>query len=145
MNKWKKKSLKIFFHCGHFTPLMSKSFQILDPFVPLLFPKHSENLKSLDIGLWELGTKRPLNGVRNTDKKVLLSKAKFAQKQFFCAAILHSILVKVFKSEIISFHNFSPRIQNLKKIWTYKCYPKLNRHTHKPGPGTHSSDIGRFA
>ena len=45
--------------------------------------KNSENLKSLDIGLREVGAKRPLNGVRNTDtKKILLSKAKFAQKQF---------------------------------------------------------------
>ena len=30
---------------------------------PLLFPKESENLKSLDIGLREVGAKRRLNGV----------------------------------------------------------------------------------
>ena len=61
---------------------MSNSFQIGDHFFSLLFPKDSENLKSLDIGLWEVGAKRRLNGVRNTNtKKILLSKAKFAQKQ----------------------------------------------------------------
>ena len=30
---------------------------------PLLFPMDSEYLKSLDIGLWEVGAKRRLNGV----------------------------------------------------------------------------------
>ena len=48
---------------GHFTPFISKSFQILDHFFPILFPKDSENLTSLDIGLWEVGSKRHLNGV----------------------------------------------------------------------------------
>ena len=59
--------------------------------------------------------KRPLNGVRNTDtKKILLSKAKFAQKQtFFRAAILHPLLEKVFQSETASFYYFYPRILNL--------------------------------
>ena len=60
------------------------------------------------------------NGVWNTDtKKILLTKAKFAPKQtFFCAAILHQLLVKVFVSGITSFHYYSPRILNLQKIWT---------------------------
>ena len=79
-----KKICKNLFRRGDFTPFMRKSFQIWDHFFPLLFPKDSENLKSLDIGLREVGEKRPLNGVRNTDtKKFLLSKAKFTQKQTF--------------------------------------------------------------
>ena len=67
------------------------------------------------MGHLDVGAKRLLNGVRNTDtKKILLSKAKFAQKQnLFCAAILYTLLVKVFKSETTSFHYFSPRIPNL--------------------------------
>ena len=67
---------------GDFTPFMSKSFQIWDHFFPLLFPEDSENLKSLGIGLREVGAKRPLNRVRKTNtNKILLSKAKLAQKQ----------------------------------------------------------------
>ena len=53
-----------------FTPFMGKSFQVWDHFYALLFPKDSENLKSLDIGLYELGAKRRLNGVNNW-KKIL--------------------------------------------------------------------------
>ena len=52
---------------GNFTPFMNISFQIWDHFFPLLFPEDSGNLKSLDIGLWEVGEKRPLNGVRKCD------------------------------------------------------------------------------
>ena len=61
----------------------------------------------MDIGHREVGAKRPLNGVRNTvSKKILLSKAKFAQKLFFLrAAILHPLLVKVFKSETTFLHS----------------------------------------
>ena len=82
---------------GDFRPRPNKNVQIWDQFFPLLFPKNSENLESLDIGLREVGAKRPLNGVRKTDtKKILLSKAKLTQKQFlFFAAILHPLLVKV--------------------------------------------------
>ena len=57
MNNWKK-ICKTFFHRSNFSPFMSKSFQLWDPFFPLLFLKDSENLKSLDIGLWEVGAKR---------------------------------------------------------------------------------------
>ena len=48
-------------------------------------------------------------------KKILLSKAKFAQQLLFCVAILQLLLVKVFKSETTSFHYLSQKIQNLKK------------------------------
>ena len=50
---------------------MSKSIQIWDNFFPLDFPKQSENLKSLDIGLQEVGTKRRLNEVNIGRKKSL--------------------------------------------------------------------------
>ena len=33
----------------------------------ITFPKDSENLKSLDIELWKVGAKKPLNGVRKCD------------------------------------------------------------------------------
>ena len=52
INKWEgKKSFKSFFWRGDFTPFMSKSFQLWDRLFPLLFPKDSENLNSLHIGL----------------------------------------------------------------------------------------------
>ena len=62
-----KKVRRNFFRNCNFSPFMSKSFQIWDHFFPLLFPKDFKNLKSLDIGLWEVGVKRPLNGVRKWD------------------------------------------------------------------------------
>ena len=46
---------------------MRKQFPIRDHLFPLLFPKDSEYQKSLDIGLREVGEKRPLNGVRECD------------------------------------------------------------------------------
>ena len=58
---------KIYFCCGDFTLFMSKKFQIWDQFFTLLFPKDSEYLKSLDIGLWLVWAKRPLNGVKKCD------------------------------------------------------------------------------
>ena len=40
-------------------------------------------------------------------------KAKFAEKLFFCAAILNPVIGKVLKSETNFFNYFSPRILNL--------------------------------
>ena len=48
---------------------MSKSFQLWDHLFPLLLPKDSKYLKSLGIGLREVGAKRPLNGVRKCDRQ----------------------------------------------------------------------------
>ena len=61
IKKIRKKNL--FCRCN-FTLFLSKSFQIWDHFFQLLFPKDSQNLKSLDIELWKVGAKRSLNGVR---------------------------------------------------------------------------------
>ena len=60
----KKQSL---FCRGNFTLFMSKSCQIWDHIFSLLFPRDSENLNSLDIGLREMGAKRQLNRVRKCD------------------------------------------------------------------------------
>ena len=69
LEEWaNEKNPYIFFFCrGDFRPFLSKIVQIWDYFFPLLFPKQSEYLKRLDIGLWELGAKKPLNGVRKCD------------------------------------------------------------------------------
>ena len=48
---------------GDFTTFMSKKFQIWDHFSKLLFTKDSDDPKSLDIWLWEVGEKKRLNGV----------------------------------------------------------------------------------
>ena len=58
---------KNFYVNGDFTVFMRRSFQMLDHFFPLLFPKDSKSLKTLDIGLWKVGTKIHLNGVRKCD------------------------------------------------------------------------------
>ena len=65
------------------------------------------------MGLREVGAKRPVKGVRNTNtKKILLNKEKFAKKKLFLRGDLHPLLVKVFKSETTSLHYFVPRIPN---------------------------------
>ena len=51
----KKKQLKTFFLPRWCYTLYEKSFQIWDHFLQLLFPKNSENLKSLDLGHQEVG------------------------------------------------------------------------------------------
>ena len=43
---------------GDFRSLPNKNVQMLDHFFPLLFPKHSESLKILDIRLREVGDKK---------------------------------------------------------------------------------------
>ena len=60
LTEWtnEKKSVKNFFCRGNFTPLMSTSFQIWDFFFPLLSPKDSKNIKSLDTGPREVGAKK---------------------------------------------------------------------------------------
>jgi hypothetical protein len=42
---------------------------MLDHFFPLLFPNDSESLKILDIRLWEVGAKRPLNGTSKVNRQ----------------------------------------------------------------------------
>ena len=62
-----------FFLRGDFTPFISKSFQIGNHFLPLLFPNDSKSLKSLNIRLREVGATRHLNGTlkinRRTDRR----------------------------------------------------------------------------
>ena len=48
-------------------PFMRKSFWSLDHYFQLIFPKESQNPNSLDIGIWEVGAKRLLNGVGKCD------------------------------------------------------------------------------
>ena len=49
---------------------------------------------------------------------------------FFCAAILHSLLAKVFKSETLSSHYSSQRIPKIKKVWTLD-FMKWGKKTFK--------------
>ena len=82
---------------------------MLDHFFPLLFPKDSESLKILDIRLQEVGGK---NTVKK-DQKPKKTEKNEEKKTFFCAVILENFQTKMFLSETISFHYFSPRIPNL--------------------------------
>ena len=80
-----KKSVKNFFRRGDFTPFMSKSFPIWDNFFPLFFPKNSENLKSLVIGLWEVGA---INRQTAPIQQNPAQQGKIHPKaNFFCGAI----------------------------------------------------------
>ena len=81
--KRREQTLKIsktLFWSGNLTPFISKSFQIWDHFFKLPFHKDSEYLKSLNIGLWELGAKRPLNGVRKCDRQTHKQTHKHTNK-----------------------------------------------------------------
>ena len=69
---------------GEFRPLPKKNVQIWDHFFLLLFPKDSESLKFLDIGLQKMGAKRRNSKVniqtngqtnRRTDRHFDLQKA----------------------------------------------------------------------
>ena len=51
-------------------------------------------------------------------KKIQLVRQIYQKKTFFCGN-LTPFLAKVFKSETTSFYYFSPRILNLKKVWTF--------------------------
>ena len=64
--KWAK---KLFLKNGNFRPLPKKNVQIWDHFFPLLFPKGYESLKIFYIQLWEMGTKRPLNGTSKVNRR----------------------------------------------------------------------------
>ena len=66
--KAKSATTKKLFLRGDFRPLPNKNVQMLDHFFPFLFPKDSESLKILDIRLWEVGAKRPLNGTSKVNR-----------------------------------------------------------------------------
>ena len=71
-----------FFLRGDFRPLPNKNVQMLDHFFHLLFSKDSKSLKILDIRLWEVGSKRPLNST---------SKVKKRRKKLFFARRFQTI------------------------------------------------------
>ena len=90
---------------------MSKSIQIWDHFSPLVFPKDSENLKSLDIGLWEVRETRRLNGVikeRKESAKKLFSPRRFwtifEQKCSYLRPLLSITLTQGFRISKIFRH-----------------------------------------
>ena len=83
----------------HFAPFMRKSIQIWDHFFSLVFPKDSENLKSLDIGLREVGATRRLNEV-NKEEKIR------KKKTFFATAILNLFWDK----NVHTWDQFSPLV-----------------------------------
>ena len=50
-----------------FYTLYEQNFSNLRPLLYITFPQGFQKLKFLDIGLWEVVAKRPLNGVRKCD------------------------------------------------------------------------------
>ena len=66
---FKPKLAKKTFFCGKFTPLISTNFQMWDHFFPLLFPRNSESLRMLDIGLWKVGAKIYLNSTSKVNTR----------------------------------------------------------------------------
>ena len=92
--------------------LYEQMFSNLRPLLPITFPQGFP--KSKKFGHWTLGSGGKKTGKQSEKhqyQNIPLSKAKFAQKLiFFCAAILHPLLVKVFKSETTSFLYLPPRI-----------------------------------
>ena len=95
-------------------PLWAKVFKSETPSFRYFSPRILKIYKVLTLDFWKW-EKRPLNGVRNNDtKKILLIKAKFAQKHFFCAAILPPKLVKFSSLRPLLYINFSQgfRISN---------------------------------
>ena len=94
-----------------------------------------------------MGAKRPASGLRNTDtKKILLSKAKFAQKQyFFGAAIFTPFISKSFQIWDHFFSLLFPKDSESLKILDIQFQKvgakrRLNgEQTHRPH--THNGQI----
>ena len=88
--------------------LYEQKVSILRPLLSITFPQWF--WKSKKFGYWTLGNgaSRQLIGVRYTATKKSCSERQNSTKKifFFCAAILHPLLLKVFKSETTSFHYF---------------------------------------
>ena len=65
----KKKSVKncLFVFPRGYHAFYAKKFSNLRPLLSITSPHLSEYLKSLDIGLWKVGAKKSLNGVRKCD------------------------------------------------------------------------------
>ena len=74
VNKWKKSFKNFFFRRSDFTPFMRQVFKSETTSFHYFSPKDSENLKSLDIGLREVGVKRRLNGVNKWRRKKYVNK-----------------------------------------------------------------------
>ena len=55
---------------------------MLDHFFPLLFPKDSKSIKILDIRLWEVGAKRPLNGTSKVNRQTNTQTARQTDGHF---------------------------------------------------------------
>ena len=126
---------KLFLPRGFYT-LYDQKLSNLRPLLSISFPKDCSNLKSLDIELREVGAKRPLNGLRNTNSRKILP----TKQTFFCAAILQPLLV-FFLSETTSFHYFFPKDSEYLKILDIRLREegakrrfngtsKVNRQTH---------------
>ena len=60
-----KKSVKKTFLPRRLYTLYEKKFSYVRPFLSIFFPKDFKIFKSLDIGLWEVGEKRLLNGLES--------------------------------------------------------------------------------
>ena len=117
---WRKETRKKkLFSLRQFYTRYEQKFSNLRQLFPVLFLQVLR--KSKRVAHWTLGSggKRPLKAVSNTNtKKVLLSKAKCAHKTnfFFCAAILHPLLVKVFPPETTFFITFPQGFQIFKNF-----------------------------
>ena len=136
---------KNFFCRGDFKPFLSKNVQIWDQFFTLFFPKDSKKLNSFDIGAQEMGAKRALNQVRNTyTKTILLSKEKIAKKLFFVAAVLHPLLVKIFKSETTYFHSKDSKFNFFLDIWFWEMRTKRRLNGTSKSEHTHTHIDGRM-
>ena len=115
-NKAKFSEKLNFFVHGNFTLFISKSFQILSHFFALLFPKDSKNLKFLNCGLWEVGTKRRLNGVNKW-------RGKKSVKNFFCCGNFTPIMSNFFSNLwtllYITFPQGFWKSKNFGQIWDH--------------------------
>ena len=95
---------KNFFRHDNFTPFMSKIFLIWEHFFHYFSPRISkiEQVWTLDFGKWGQQD-RYTEWETPIPKKSCLVRQNLPQKNFFCTAILHPLLVKVLKSETSNF------------------------------------------
>jgi hypothetical protein len=132
-----KISKKKLFSRGDFRPLPNKNDQMLDHFLPLLFPQDSESLKILDIRLREVGAKRPLSGtskVKKVRKKNFFLRGDFRQLLNKNVHILDHFFPLLFPQDSESLKILDLRRREVGAKRPLNGNSKVNRQTHRETP-----------
>ena len=125
-----------FFAAAILHPLRAKVFKYETPSFHYISPRIPKILKVWILNFEKWGKNTVKRSEKRRYQKILLSKAKFAKKQFFCCtAILHPLLEKLFKSETTFSLLFPKDFESLKildiQLWEVGAKRRLKRYIKK--------------